>query len=66
MGKRSEVPVTECREAVLSFLRREEPGAVIARRYGVAEAILYRWRDDFPGGRRGGSGGQHAGRNQQP
>ena len=47
MGKRSEVPVTERREAVLSFLRREEPGAVIARRYSVAEATLYRWRDDF-------------------
>ena len=47
MGKRSEVPVSERREAVLSFLRREEPGAVIARRYGVAEATLYRWRDDF-------------------
>jgi len=47
MGKRSDVPVTERREAVLSFLRREEPGAVIARRYGVAEATLYRWRDDF-------------------
>ena len=44
MGKRSEVPVAERREAVLSFLRREEPGAVIARRYGVAEATLYRWR----------------------
>ena len=36
MGKRSEVPLTERRNAVLSFLRREEPGAVIARRYGVA------------------------------
>jgi transposase len=47
MGKRSEVPVTERREAVLSFLRREEPGAVIAQRYGIAEATLYRWRDDF-------------------
>jgi transposase-like protein len=47
MGKRSEVPVTERREAVLSFLRREEPGAVISRRYGVSEATLYRWRDEF-------------------
>jgi transposase len=47
MGKRSEVPLTERRNAVLSFLRREEPGAVIARRYGVAEATLYRWRDEF-------------------
>ncbi len=47
MGKRSEIPVNERREAVLSFLRREEPAAVIARQYGVAEATLYRWRDDF-------------------
>jgi transposase-like protein len=47
MGKRSEVPVAERREAVLSFFRREEAAAVIARRYGVAEATLYRWRDDF-------------------
>ena len=47
MGKRSEVPVNERRQAVLSLLRREEPAAVIARRCGVAEATLYRWRDDF-------------------
>jgi transposase len=47
MGKRCELPVKERREAVLSLLRREEPGAVIARRYGVSEASLYRWRDEF-------------------
>jgi transposase-like protein len=47
MGKRSEVPVNERRQAVLSLLRREEPAAVIARRCGVAEATFYRWRDDF-------------------
>ena len=35
------------REAVLCLLRREEPGAVVARRYGVSEASLYRWRDEF-------------------
>ena len=46
-GKCSEVPVNERRQAVLSSLRREEPAAVIARCYGVAEATLYRWRDDF-------------------
>ena len=40
MGKRSEVPVTQRRDAVLSLLRREEPGAVIARQYSVAEATL--------------------------
>jgi transposase len=47
MGKRYELPVKERREAVLSLLRREEPGAVIAHRYGVSEASLYRWRDEF-------------------
>ena len=44
MGKRSEVPVSKRRDAVLIFLLREELGVVIARRYGVAEATLYRWR----------------------
>ena len=29
------------------MLRREEPGTVIARRYGVPEASLCRWRDEF-------------------
>ena len=47
MGKHSELPVNERRQAVLSLLRREEPAAVIARCCGVAEATLYRWRDDF-------------------
>ncbi len=47
MGKRSELPVRERQQAVLSLLRREEPAAVIARRCGVAEATLYRWRDEF-------------------
>ena len=42
MGKRCELPVKQRGEAVLSLLRREEPGAVIARRYGVLEASLYR------------------------
>ena len=47
MGKRCELPVKERREAVLSLLRREELGAVIALRYAVSEASLYRWRDEF-------------------
>jgi transposase-like protein len=29
------------------MLRREEPAAVIARRVGVSEPTLYRWRDEF-------------------
>ena len=47
MGKRSEVDPKQRVEAVLALLRREEPGVRIARRYGVAEATLYRWRDEF-------------------
>jgi transposase len=64
MGKHSELPVKERREAILSLLRREEPGVAIARRYGVSEATLYRWRDEFlaageaalAGGMRNGAG----------
>ena len=47
MAKRSEVSLADRREAVLSLLRREEPAAVIARRIGVSEPTLYRWRDEF-------------------
>ena len=47
MGKRCEVAVNERREAVLCLLRREEPAATIARRVGVSEPTLYRWRDEF-------------------
>lgn len=47
MAKRSEVSIPDRREAVLSLLRREEPAAVIARRVGVSEPTLYRWRDEF-------------------
>ena len=47
MGKRSEVPVTQHREAVLIILRRKELGALIARRYRVAEDTLYYWWNDF-------------------
>jgi transposase-like protein len=47
MPKRSELTVEQRREAVLVLLRREEPAAQLARRYGVSEQTLYRWRDDF-------------------
>jgi len=69
MGKHSELPVKERREAVLSFLRREEPAAAIARRYGVAEATLYRWRDEFlaagEAALAGGTRGSSEARNRQ-
>ena len=50
MGKRSEVTAGQRREAVLMLLRREEPAAKVARRFGVSEQTLYRWRDEFLAG----------------
>jgi transposase-like protein len=47
MGRRANVELKDRREAVLSLLRREEAAAVIARRIGVSEPTLYRWRDEF-------------------
>ena len=59
MARRSEVSVGQRREAVLSLLRREEPAAKIARRFGVSEPTLYRWRDEFlAGGEAALSGGK--------
>jgi transposase-like protein len=47
MARQSNVELKDRHEAVLSLLRREEPAAVIARRIGVSEPTLYRWRDEF-------------------
>ena len=54
MGRRSKIPLAEREEAVLCLLRKEEPARVIARRFGVSEQTLYRWRDLFlEAGRKG-------------
>ncbi len=50
MGKRSDLSISQRREVVLMLLRREEPAAKLARRYGVSEQTLYRWRDEFLAG----------------
>ena len=47
MGSQSKLNVAERREAVLSLLRREESASVLARRYGISENTLYRWREEF-------------------
>ena len=47
MPRRSELTVEQRREAVLALLRREEPAGQLARRYGISEQTLYRWRDEF-------------------
>ena len=47
MPRKSKISVAQKQEAVMKLLRREEPAAVLARRYGVSEQSLYRWRDEF-------------------
>jgi hypothetical protein len=47
MARQCNVDVKDRREAVLSFLRREEPAGVIARRIGVSKPTLLRFRDEF-------------------
>ncbi len=47
MSKRMHLEIGQRMEAVMALLRREEPAALIARRYGIAEATLYRYRDQF-------------------
>ena len=47
MGSKSRLSVPERREVVLLLLRRQEPATVLARRYGISENALYRWRDEF-------------------
>ena len=50
MPKHSDLTVTQRREVVLALLRREEPAVQLARRWGVSEQTLYRWRDEFLAG----------------
>lgn len=47
MGRRSEFTAEERVEIVLALLRREEPMSVLAKRHGVSETSLGRWRDEF-------------------
>lgn len=47
MGRRSELSGEQRTQAVLALLRREDSAAKIARRFGVSEQTLYRWRDLF-------------------
>jgi len=50
MGKKSGLTAAQRRDAVLALLRREEPAGKLARRVGVSEQTLYRWRDEFLAG----------------
>lgn len=54
MGKKSTLSPEQRAELVLRLLSKEEPAAQIARRAGVSEQTLYRWREEFL------SAGKHA------
>ena len=54
MAKKSTMSPEQRAQLVLRLLSKEEPAAQIARRAGISEQTLYRWRDDFI------SAGKHA------
>ena len=47
MAKKSTLPPEKRAEVVLRLLSKEEPAAQIARRAGISEQTLYRWREEF-------------------
>ena len=47
MGKKSTLSTEQRAQLVVRLLSKEEPAAQIARRAGISEQTLYRWRDDF-------------------
>jgi transposase-like protein len=66
MPKHSELSAPQRREAVLALLRREEPATQLARRWGVSEQTLYRWRDEFLAGGEAALGhGKNDGRDRE-
>ncbi len=47
IGQKSKLSAEQRMELVLQVLRKEAPAAQIARRGGISEQTLYRWRDEF-------------------
>ena len=47
MAKRCGMGAAQRREVVLALLRKDEPLSVLARRHGISEPTLSKWRDDF-------------------
>jgi len=47
MGRKSELSAEQRQDIVLMMLRKEEPISILARRYGISETTLHRWREDF-------------------
>lgn len=47
MAKKSTLTPEQRAQLVLQVLSKEAPVAQIARRAGISEQTLYRWRDEF-------------------
>lgn len=47
MGRPSTLGEAKRLELVLALLRKEASGSELARRFGVSEPTMYRWRDEF-------------------
>lgn len=47
MAKKSTLTPEQRAQVVLRLLSKEEPAVQIARRAGISEQTLYRWRDEF-------------------
>lgn len=62
MGRHADQSAEERAAIVLALLRREEPASVLAKRHGISENTLYRWRDEFVAA---GTGGLVSGKNQR-
>lgn len=50
MPRKSELTAVERVQLVLRLLSKEEPAVSIARRAGISEQTLYRWREEFIAG----------------
>ena len=60
MGKKWTLTPEQRSELVLRLLSKEEPAAQLARRAGISEQTLYRWRDDFIGAGKQAMNGRRA------
>ncbi|MGQ0569984.1 MAG: helix-turn-helix domain-containing protein [Armatimonadota bacterium] len=47
MPRKSELNAEQRAQLVLRLLSKEDPAAQIARRAGISEQTLYRWREEF-------------------
>ncbi len=61
MPKKSGLNADQRAQVVLRLLSKEEPAVQIARRAGISEQTLYRWRDEFIGAGKAAMNGRGAG-----